>query len=80
MEEFIANISKTNKKEIKTATIKPCPFCGSPDYLENEYLDDIDTKGWYVQCSACEVRLQGFPNDTQDKVIYKWNNRAVDKQ
>lgn len=56
---------------------KKCPFCGC-EKIEGYYDDPYDgyqgpgTGSYYVQCTACGVKLSGKTQDEADK---KWNAR-----
>lgn len=51
------------------ATLKPCPFCGSPAEFDYEGEDGLGA----VQCTnrKCSVRIF----DDRDSAIEKWNRR-----
>jgi len=63
------SLQKTNK-EIQ---VKPCPFCGNKELIEDysEY-DNIIT--YWIECEKCEVIIEG---NTKREAYDKWNRRAV---
>ena len=53
--------------------LKPCPFCGSPATMLEEF--DVD-KWFYIQCSngLCSSRSDGWR--TKELAIEAWNKRV----
>ena len=72
--------------ELKTPTIKPCPFCGA-EARGVVYWDDPNCDQWRISCSICpadmqlpvgahkkDVRADAWKNE-QNELIEAWNRR-----
>lgn len=53
-------------------SLLPCPFCGSSNIRDNQYIRD----GRAVCCSNCGVSVCAFNPAANSIAIAKWNTRA----
>ena len=52
------------------SSLKPCPFCGTPDPL---LLHSDDTDSWRVLCTWCGA--SSAERGTEEKALDAWNRR-----
>lgn len=53
--------------------LKPCPFCGSENISNNDYIRD----GRQVSCRSCFASTIAFNPNAQEKACAAWNRRAA---
>jgi Lar family restriction alleviation protein len=56
--------------------LKPCPFCGSAEYLTAKKPDGWQGDTAYVRCISCDCQM--FGSDTADAGM-RWNKREPPK-
>jgi Lar family restriction alleviation protein len=54
-------------------TLKPCPFCGSPDL---HLWKSVAVGGWAVECDDCRVIVTPLAEGKR-QVMDAWNQRAA---
>lgn len=48
----------------------PCPFCGSPAFLDEGMFGEI-----FARCSKCQINFGGMWNVTKEGATNDWNTR-----
>lgn len=58
----------------KTATIKPCPFCGSHNLgYHGDTTDFLSRDRYWVYCMRCEA--QGPKADSREEAVKRWDGK-----
>ena len=52
--------------------LKPCPFCGSRDFIISEWKDFVS-----IKCGQCEAKVGALDEKT---AIEYWNTRPVEDE
>lgn len=53
--------------------LKPCPFCGEPPFVGEEYVEEFSSRRSYITCKSCMVRVAHFAGF--EKASECWNTR-----
>lgn len=67
---------------IPIVELKPCPFCGGPAKMHQDYIygtEKRDPKGWFVRCDPCDlIHDDAWAQPFAEAAAKGWNTRAPD--